>query len=89
MPRELTEAHKKKLQEGRLKAKTKAAKAEAKALRDTIKSLEKLIETYTAAQTKAWDEYQAKKSEKTFNTWLRADTNLMNTLQALRAHQER
>jgi len=92
--KELSAAHKRKMQEGRERKKREAEKAEAKALRETIKRQEAHLEKCRVANEKAAAKLDAaggaaRASEKVFNAWLQTDIALLNASTALKAHQAR
>lgn len=88
-PKELTEAHKRKMQEGRERKKREAAKAEKVDLKATVKRLEAHVAKAQRECDKAYAKMQKANSDKNFNAWIRADANLLNAVTALKAHQQR
>jgi uncharacterized protein (DUF3084 family) len=92
-PKELTEAHKRKMQVARERKRAERAKTEAKQekteLRATIKRLQEHLIRCERENDKADAKYTWTSSEKNFKLWLQANTNLLNAVTALRAHEER
>lgn len=92
-PKKLTEAHKRKMQVAREHKKVERAKAEARQekteLRATIKRLEEHVARCERENNKADAKYAQTTSEKNFKLWLVANTNLLNAITALRAHEAR
>lgn len=89
VPKELTEAHKRKMQEARERKKKEREKAEKVDLKDTIKRLREQVARAQREDDKAFKAFQRSKSDKNFNAWMRADSNFMNVLTALKAHEQR
>lgn len=92
-PKELSEAHKRKMQIARERKRKEREKAEAKLehaeLRATIKRLQDHAAKMERENDKAYEKYERASSEKNFNIWLQANAKLLNTVTALRAHEER
>lgn len=91
--KELTEDHKRKMQVARERKRAERAKIEAKQekteLRATIKRLQKHLVRCERENDKADAKCTQTPSEKNFKLWLQANTNLLNAMTALRAHEER
>jgi hypothetical protein len=89
VPKELTEAHKRKMQEARERKRREREKAEKVDLKDTIKSLRERVAKAVREDDKAWKAFRRSGGDKNFNAWMRANSILMNTVAALKAHEER
>lgn len=92
--KELTEAHKRKMQQGRERKKRQAEKDAEKLVRQTVKRLEQTVESATKAVDKAAAKMTAQGgsgrcSDKVFKEYVRADTILLNATTALSAHRSR
>lgn len=92
-PKELTEAHKRKMQVARERKRKERAKAEARQAQTDLKATIKRIEDHIAKAEREDNEATAKHqktpSEKNFNRWLQANTRFLNAVTALRAHEAR
>src|SRR5208282_6066237 len=88
-PKELTEAHKRKMREAREAKKEEREKDEKKDLKETVKRLEVHVVKATRECDTAYKKMQKANSDKNFNAWIRADANLLNAITALRAHEQR
>lgn len=89
VPKELTEAHKRKMQEARERKKKEREKAEVVSVRETVKRLKEQVRRAEREDKKAYTKLQRSGSDKNFNEWLRANQILFNTITALRSHEER
>lgn len=89
VPKELTEAHKRKMQEARERKKKEREKAQKVDLKDTVKRLEVHVRKAQRECDSAYAKMQKTNSDKNFNTWIRADNNLLNAVTALKAHEQR
>lgn len=89
VPKELTEAHKRKMQEARERKRKEREKAEKTDLKETVKRMEGYVRKAQRECDSAYAKMQKANSDKNFNAWIRADNNLLNTITALNAHKER
>lgn len=89
VPKELTEAHKRKMQEARERKRKEREKAEKTDLKETVKRMEGYVRKAQRECDSAYAKMQKTNSDKNFNVWIRADNNLLNTITALNAHKER
>lgn len=89
VPKELTEAHKRKMQEARERKKKEREKAEKVDLKETLKNVKTYVVKAEREDAKALKAFQRSKSDKNFNAWMRANTNLLNAVTALKAHEQR
>jgi len=94
VPKEISEAHKRKMQEGRERKKRQAEKDAEKLVRQTVKRLEATVEKATKEVDKAAAKMDAqggsgKCSDKAFKEYIKADTVLLNATTALAAHRNR
>lgn len=92
-PKELSEAHKRKMLAARERKKKEREKAEAKQeqseLRATIKRLQDHVTKTERENDKLYAKHEKASSDKNFNLWLQANSKLLNAVTALRAHEER
>lgn len=92
-PKELSEAHKRKMQVARERKRKERVKAEVRQaqtdLKATIKRLEDHVAKSEREDNEATAKHQKTPSEKNFNRWLQANTRLLNAVTALRAHEAR
>jgi uncharacterized protein (DUF3084 family) len=92
-PKELSEAHKRKMLVAKERKKKEREKAEAKEeqseLRATIKRLQDHVAKTERENDKLYAKYEKASSEKNFNSWLQANSKLLNAVTALKAHEER
>jgi hypothetical protein len=87
--RRLTPEHKAKMKAGRERKRLEAEKTASKALRDTVKRLTLDAARLEAEDDLAYTRLQDSKSDTNFDGWLKTNTNLLNTLTALKAHEMR
>lgn len=88
-PKELTEEHKRKMQEARERKKAEREKAEKVDLKEQVKTLKTFVAKAEKEDAKALAAFQRSKSDKNFNLWMRANSNLLNAVTALKAHEQR
>jgi hypothetical protein len=92
-PKILSEAHKRKMQTARERKKQEREKTEAKQeqtqLRATVKRLHEHVAKMERENEKAYVKYQRTSSDKNLNTWMQANSKLLNAVTAMRAHEER
>lgn len=88
-PKELTEEHKRKMQEARERKRKEREQAQKVNLRETVKSLRDRVTKAEKEDAKALGAFERAKSDKNFNAWMRANSILLNTVTALKAHEER
>lgn len=89
VPKELTEAHKRKMQEARERKKTERETAEKVDLKATVKRLQEQVARVDRENDKALAAYKRAKSDKNFNAWMRVNVILLNCVTALKAHEQR
>ncbi len=94
VPKQLSDAHKRKMAEGRARKKRETEKAESKSLRETVKRLEAQVERAKIADDKATEKLHAaggakRAGDKVFNEFIRANATLLNATTALNAHRAR
>lgn len=89
VPKALTEAHQHKMQEARERKRKEREKVQAVDLRETIKGLKVRVTKAIHEDDRACKAFQRSKSDKNFKAWMRANSILMNTVAALKAHEER
>lgn len=92
-PKELSEAHKRKMQVARERKKKEREKTEAKEeqtqLRATVKRIHEHVAKMERESEKAYVKYQRTSSDKNLNAWMQANSKLLNAVTAMRAHEER
>ena len=88
-PKELTEEHKLKMREARERKKQERETAEQVNLKDTVERLKERVAKMEREDTKTLATYQRTSSDKNFNLWMRANSNLLNAVTALKAHEQR
>ena len=88
-PKELTEAHKRKMREAREKKRAEREKAEKVDLKETVVRLKAHVAKAQRTCNTAYNKMRRSNSDKNFNAWIRADNNLLNAITALRAHEQR
>ena len=89
VPKELSEAHKRKMQEARERKKKEREKAEKVDLKETVKNLKAQFAKAEREDTKAFEAFKRTKSDKNFNAWMRTNTTLLNIVTSLKAHEQR
>jgi septal ring factor EnvC (AmiA/AmiB activator) len=89
----LTVKHKQKMQTAREHKKKEREETEVKQeqseLRATIKRLQDHVAKTGHEEDKLYAKYKKVSSDKNFNIWIRSNSNLLNAITALRAHEER
>ena len=92
-PKELSENHKRKMLMARERKKKEREKVEAKQeqseLRATIKRLQDHVAKTEREDNKTYAKYDKAPSDKNFNLWRQTNSNLLNAVTALRAHEDR
>ncbi len=89
VPKELTEAHKRKMQEARKRKAAEREKAEKVDLKETVKRLKAHVARCDCENQRAYAKLQKAKSDKNYDAWFRTDMNLLNAITSLRAHEQR
>lgn len=89
VPKELTEAHKHKMQEARERKKQEREKTETVNLKGTIERLREQVVKAQRENDRTYTKLQKSKGDKNYDAWYRTDTTLLNTIIALRAHEQR
>jgi hypothetical protein len=92
-PKKLSEDHKRKMLVARERKKKEREKTEVKQeqseLRATIKRLQDHVAKAERQDDKTYTKYKKAPSDKNFNFWRQANSNLLNAVTALRAHEDR